>query len=69
MSGRGASQTSTESDGIAGVAPTFLSRRELAALTGIEITAKHEFILCGERLWHREAEGWREYEPAPAAGP
>lgn len=67
MGGRGVPQASTVGEGIAGAAPT-LSRQELAELTGVEITAKTEFVLAGERLWHREIDGWREY-PAPSAGP
>jgi hypothetical protein len=63
MDGRGVPRASTvDGEGIAGAAPSLLSRQELADLTGIEVTAKHEFILYGERLWHREADGWREYE-------
>lgn len=44
-----------------------LSRQQLVDLTGAEITAKTEFVLSGDRLWHREVDGFREY--LPAAGP
>jgi hypothetical protein len=70
--GRGVPRASTNvGDGIAGAAPT-LSRDELAELTGLTIGPKLEFVLAGDRLWHREVDGWHEYPPYPAvpsAGP
>lgn len=50
---------------------SFLSRKQLQELTGVEITAKTAFVMQGERLWRyvggSVADAWLEYEPV--AGP
>jgi hypothetical protein len=44
-----------------------VSSRELEALVGIKITAKHEMVLGpGGRLFGRSGDEWFEYPPYPA---
>lgn len=43
-----------------------LSDKEMAARAGVKVTAKMEFVLVGQELYHRTLNGWEPYDAYPS---